>query len=134
MRRRAAWVAVLVVLAMAAPATANVPDSFTACGSDTQTGDCTSLVDVMYGQTVYFKAKVKPPHADLLAGVWHKGPFQGDVWQRWATVEISAKGVMKYAWETTFDDGAQDSPHFVQFRIKDHGSSNRVRVRVWLGE
>jgi hypothetical protein len=56
------------------------------------------------------------------------------VWERWATVEISDNGVMRYAWETTIDDGAQESPHFVQFRIKDHGKSNRVRVRVWLGE
>ncbi len=133
MRRTAALVAMLALLATAGPATANVPRSFTACGSDSRRGDCTRLVDVGYGQTVYFKGRVKPAHAELRAGVWHKGPFD-DRWQRWAVVEISEKGVMRYAWKTTFDDGAQDTPHFVQFRIKGHGVSNRVRIRVWLGE
>jgi len=134
MRRAAASMLVLALLAIAVPATANVPDSFTACGSDSRTGECTGLVDIGFGQTVYLKGKVDPPHADLTAGVWHKGPFEGDVWERWATVEISATGLMRYRWETTQADGAQESPHFVQFRIKGHGVSNRVKVRVWLGE
>ena len=133
MRPAAAWVVGLVVLALAAPATANEPESFTACGSDTKDGECTSLVDVLYGGTVYLKGKVKPAHADLEAGVWHKDPFE-DSWERWGTVEISDRGVMKYAWETTFDDGAQENHHLVQFRIKGHGNSDRVHVRVWLGE
>lgn len=134
MRRTSALVAALVALAMAAPATANEPDSFTACGSDSQTGECVELVNVGYGQTVYLKGKVDPPHADLRAGVWHRGPFAEDTWERWAVVDIAANGVMKYRWETTFGDGAQESPHRVEFRIKGHGKSNRVRVRVWLGE
>ena len=132
--RRSGWLAVVLVLALVTPASANTPDSFDACGAAEKGGDCTTRVAVGYGSTVYFKGKVQPAHADQTAGVWHKGPFQGDVWQKWASIEISAAGVMKYAWETTMDDGAQENWHSVQFRIKGHGKSNIVKVQVWLGE
>jgi hypothetical protein len=122
-----------LVLALAVPAGADEPDSFSACGSDSKGGNCTKLADVAYGETIYFKGVVDPPHSDLSAGVWYKAPF-ADSWVKWASVQISDKGVMKYAWETTIDDGAQDSKHCVQFRIKGHGKSNRVAARVWLGE
>lgn len=133
MRRIAAGLVALALVLAAVPAGANVPRSFTACGSVTRHGDCGRVVNVIYGKTVYLRGKVKPPHADLRAGVWHKGPFD-DAWERWATVGISERGVMRYAWRTTLEDGAQDVPHYVQFRIKGHGKSNRVRVYVWLGE
>jgi hypothetical protein len=133
--RRLGWIAVVaLVLALTTPASANTPTSFTACGSDTKGGDCTSRVQVGYGQTVYLKARVKPPHADLTAGVWHKGFYPDDVWEKWDTVPISDTGVMKYRWETTIDDGSQESWHKVQFRIQGHGKSTIVKVRVWLGE
>lgn len=127
-------IAVLVLLVgLTVPASANVPDSFTACGSNTSGGKCTKVVSVMYGGTVYFKGKVQPPHANLEAGVWHKGP-DDSTWEKWGTVAINDHGVMKYQWHTTMADGEQENAHFVQFRIEGHGKSNKVKVYVWLGE
>ena len=136
MRRRAAWGAVLVVLAMAAPATGNVPDSFSACAATEKGGECTKGQAVVpYGATVYLKGKVAPPHAGLTADVWHKGPYAAD-WELLATVGITDKGVMKYAWTTTSADGASevDDPNLIQFKIQDHGRSNKVKVLVLLSD
>lgn len=132
MRRMALFVAACIALAMAAPATADEPDSFTACGKDSRNGECTTSVSVAYGETVYLKGKVAPSHADLRAAVWHQDIY-GD-WSQVDTVAISDKGRMKYAWHTTQADGGQENPHHWQFRIKDHGKSNKVKVLVWLGE
>ncbi|MEW6059083.1 MAG: hypothetical protein AB1551_02900 [Actinomycetota bacterium] len=133
MKRWGSIAVLFLILGLTVPASANVPDSFWACGSDTKKGECTQTVSVMYGQTVHFKGKVQPPHADLEAGVWHKGP-NDDTWERWATVAINDNGVMKYEWHTTINDGEQENAHRVQFRIEGHGKSNKVRVYVWLGE
>jgi hypothetical protein len=133
MKRWGSIAVVALVLGLAVPAFANTPTSFTACGSATSGGKCTRVVSVGYGSTVFLKGKVKPPHANLQAGVWHTGP-NDSAWEKWATVPISAKGVMKYKWHTTQADGEQENAHFVQFRIAGHGKSNKVKVYVWLGE
>ena len=134
MKRWGSIAVFVLLLGLTVPASANTPDSFTACGADTKGGECTKSVSVGYGQTVYLKGEVDPAHAGLKAGVWHLGPNPGDTWERWTRVVISDTGRMSYAWETTMDDGAQENPHHVQFRIKGHGKSNRVKVLVWLGE
>jgi hypothetical protein len=132
MRRAAPLLAFVLVLGTGVPAGAGDVGSFTACGSATRGGECTSSLSVLYGSTVYLEGTVDPPHADLQAVVWHQDT-EGD-WERWGAVNISARGKMRYAWQTTLDDGDQVTPHHVQFRIPGHGKSNKVEVMVFFGE
>lgn len=125
--------AVVLVLALAAPAAANTPDSFSACAKKGPAARCRESISVLAGKTVYLKGKVSPPHANLEAELRHLGPDDAS-WKVLATVEIGDLGGMKYTWETTTADGSQTDPHWFQFRIPDHGGSNAVEVMVFLGE
>ncbi len=124
--------AVVLALALAAPASANTPDSFTACAKKRPHGVCRTSIAVRAGATVYLKGKVDPAHADLRAAVWHLTPDLAV--EHLGKVAIGKAGRMKYTWETTTDDGSQTDPHFFQFRIKGHGVSNDVEVMVYFGE
>ena len=128
-----AIVACLLTLALAAPATANEPESFSACARKGPDARCRESISVLAGKTVYLKGKVAPAHANLEAELRHLGPDDAS-WKVLATVPIGDLGAMKYTWETTTADGSQTDPHWFQFRIPDHGGSNAVEVMVFLGE
>ena len=50
------------------------------------------------------------------------------------TVTVSARGTMRFAWETTRQDPVQDAPYLFKFRIPGHGHSNRTEAFVLFGE
>jgi hypothetical protein len=132
MRRTVTIAVALLLLALSAPATANVPDSFSACARKRPDATCRASISVRAGKTVYLKAKVVPPHAALEAELWHQAPDLST--EILATVPISKTGRMKFTWETTTADGSQTDPNWFQFRIPGHGDSNDVEVMVFLGE
>jgi hypothetical protein len=132
MRRWGSLLLVILMCGLAPPVSANEPRVFTACGSSSEGGACRPRVNVGYGETVYFEGEVTPPHADLRAGVWHK-PIGGRNWNRWDTVPIADDGTMEYALNTG-RLRIQNYAELVEFRIKGHGESNRVRVYIWAGE
>ena len=132
MRRAGSIVAVVLLIALAVPASANTPDSFSACAKKGPDARCKTSIAVRAGATVDLKGKVNPPHADLEAELWHQAP-DGTV-DLLATVPIADRGCMKYTWETTTDDGSQTDPNWFQFKIPGHGKSNDVEVMVFFGE
>jgi len=121
-----------LVLALAVPASADTPDSFSACAKRAPDTACRTSLAVKVGSTVYLKGKVDPPHADLEADLWHQRPDL--TVEIIATVPIGRRGRMKYTWETTTGDGSQTDPNWFQFRIPGHGKSNDVEVMVFFGE
>jgi hypothetical protein len=123
---------VVLVLALAVPASANTPDSFSACAKKAPDARCRGSISVLAGKTVYLKGKVSPPHANLEAELWHQAPDLSV--ELLATVPIGDLGGMKYVWETTTADGSQTDPNWFQFRIPGHGESNDVEVMVFFGE
>lgn len=82
---------------------------------------------------MYLRGKVSPAHAGKMAGVWRRKPH-GNTWKKVDTAEISEQGRIRWSWETTEDDAVQDAPYRFQFRIPDHGRSNRVLAWVIFGE
>ena len=132
MRRTVVWIAALIALGLAVPASANTPDSFSACAKKRPDAECKADIAVKADAIVYLKGKVDPPHAALEANLWRQRP-DGEV-EIIATVPIGAGGCMKYAWETTTEDGSQTDPNWFQFRIPGHGKSNDVEVMVFFGE
>jgi hypothetical protein len=123
---------VALVLVVAVPARAGLPDSFTACARVGKGDPCERSIAVEFGTTVTVTATVAPPHANLEAAVWHQDT--AGVWERLDRVEISDRGCMRYEWRTTAADGSQTDPNHLQFRIPDHGKSNKVEVMVYFGE
>ena len=124
--------AVVLVLALAVPASADTPDSFSACAKKGPGARCRESISVLAGKTVYLKGKVSPPHAKLEAELWHQAPDLSV--ELLATVPIGDLGGMKYVWETTTADGSQTDSNWFQFRIPGHGESNDVEVMVFFGE
>lgn len=124
--------AIGLLLALAVPASADMPDSFSACAKKRPDGVCKEAIAVRAGATVYLKGKVDPPHADLRAAVWHLTPDL--VAERLGTVAIGRHGCMQYTWESTTDDGSQTDPNYFKFKIKGHGESTDVEVMVFFGE
>jgi hypothetical protein len=50
------------------------------------------------------------------------------------TVTVSARGTMRFAWETTRQDPVQDAPYLFKFSFPGHGHSNRTEAFVLFGE
>lgn len=115
-------VALLALSALAGPAGADTPDSFTACIAPKKTGGYCESGDIFAaGSTLWLRGKVRPPHAGLVAKVFLRRPGS-DSWDKVGTDTVSAKGRLKWAWHTSVDDA---NPHLykLRFKISGHGAS-----------
>jgi len=136
-KRIAAVVGVVVMLSAFAPLTTSIAHpttSFQACAAYTRTSQtCVDNASYLYGDTVFLRAKVAPTHAGALAAVLRRDP-RSNVWMRVAAARVSDYGKMRFEWTTTYDDADQQDPYLLKFKIVGHGSSNKVRTWVLLGE
>jgi hypothetical protein len=110
------------------------PDTFTACVAYQKGGGfCGKTATYLYGDTVWVRGHVDPPHADLRAAVWRKRPH-GSAFRRVGSAAIWESGKIKWKWKTTSDDAVQDAPYRFQLRIPGHGRSRIVNAWVIFGE
>ena len=140
---RKVWIRKLVVGALAigsllgaAPSSAHDARSFDACAARRARAGaptCGRNVTFLYGDTVFLRGSVEPPHARFEGVVLLKRP-SADRWERVDTVPISDAGRMRYVWATDVDDADQMAPYRFRFKIPGHGRSNAVIVWVLFGE
>jgi hypothetical protein len=125
-RTLSASLAVLALLLLHWPATANVPESFTACIGPVQSDYCSTDDTYLAGDDLWLRGKVKPAHAGMIATVQTKEPGE-DVWQGVATDTISDAGKMRWTWATDVSD-ARTKPYRLRWKIPGHGTSEVVKV------
>jgi hypothetical protein len=114
--------ALIAVCALATPAAADTPTSFTACISPTKTGGVCESGDIFAaGDTLWLRGKIRPPHSGLVAKVLMRRPGD-DSWDKVDTDMVSAEGRLKWAWRTSVDD-ASPKLYELRFKIPGHGVS-----------
>lgn len=127
-------VALLVGVLVASPATAHETRRFDSCASyQRRGGDCGDTASYLYGDRVYLRAKVRPPHAKLDARVVFLRPG-ADRWRRGVTVPISDTGRMRWSFRSSRGDADQTEPWLFRFRIHGHGKSDVAEVFILFGE
>ena len=129
-RIAAVWLLAVSFFGIGLPgARAHPATSFTACAVEPGNSTCTDYVVYKLGDTVRLRGHVKPPHANLRAQVWRRLP-SGQAFHRVGTVDVSARGWMHYAWNTTERTRTAEAPYRIQFRIPGHGRSRVVHLFV----
>ena len=128
-------IASAIVLTATPVATAHPTHSFDACGANRRHGGACydNGATYLYGDTVFLRGKVSPPHSRFTAGVWRQRPGSHH-WRRVDSVPISDTGRMRWSWRTTRDDADQSDPYHFQFRIHGHGHSGSIPIWVIFGE
>ena len=120
--------AMLALLVLAAPATANVPDSFTACIGPVQSDYCSSGDTYLAGDDLWFQGEVEPPHAGLTAKVRMKAPGS-DIWEKVGSDTVSDTGELRWTWRTNMSDANVDF-YRLKWRIPGHGKSTVATVQL----
>lgn len=132
-----AWVALVAVagmLVLAAPAYGHEPRSFDSCAAYRRHGGyCGDTASYLYGDRVFLRGRVEPPHARLEAHVAFLRPG-ADRWRRGVTVPISENGRMRWSFLSAREDADQMEPWLFRFRIHGHGKSDVAEVFILLGE
>jgi hypothetical protein len=134
---RAGLLAVLVcgLIGMGGASAAAHPLSrFTVCAAYQASGGvCQNNSTYLYGDTVYLRGEIRPPHAWMRAQILRKQPnVPGFV--RVGTADISPAGHVRWSWHTSIDDAHQNAPYLFKLRLKNHGVSNTIKVWVIFGE
>jgi len=120
--------AMLALLVLAAPATANVPDSFTACIGPVESDYCSSGDTYLAGDDLWFQGEVKPLHAGMTAKVRMK--LSGDdVWEKVGSATVSDTGTLQWTWRTDVSD-ANVKFYRLKWKIPDHGISEVATVQL----
>jgi len=120
--------AMLALFVLAGPATADVPDSFTACIGPVQSDYCSSGDTYLAGDDLWFQGEVKPAHAGMTAKVLMK--LSGDdVWAKVGTDTVSDTGTLRWTWRTDVSD-ANVKFYRLKWKIPDHGKSEVATVQL----
>jgi hypothetical protein len=121
-------------LAIAPPAFAHEPRSFDSCAAYRRHGGyCGDTASYLYGDRVFLRATVDPPHGHQEANVLFLRPG-ADRWRRGVTVPIGDMGRMRWSFRSTRADANQTEPWLFRFRIADHGRSDVAEVFILFGE
>ncbi len=108
--------------------------SFTLCAAyQKHGGACLRNATYLYGDIVFLRGEVTPPHSDRRAGVWRRDPHTGS-FHRVGTAGISDTGAIRWRWKTHRSDAVQDAPYRFQLRIGGHGVGTIAKVWVLVGE
>ena len=120
--------ALLALLMLASPATADEPDSFTACIGPVQSDYCSSGDTYLAGDDLWFQGEVKPSHAGMTAKVLMK--LSGaDVWEKVGIDTVSDTGTLRWTWRTDVSD-ANVRFYRLKWKIPDHGKSEVATVQL----
>jgi hypothetical protein len=134
LRAALALVAIGSMLVVAAPALGHEPRSFDSCAAYRRHGGpCDDTASYLYGDRVFLRAKVEPPHGRLEANVLYLRPG-AERFRRGATVPISDAGRMRWSFRSRRSDANQTEPWLFRFRIADHGRSDVAEVYILFGE
>lgn len=132
-----ATVALAVVgstLVLATPAVGHEARSFDSCAAYRRHGGpCGDTATYLYGDRVFLRATVDPPHGHLEANVLFLRPG-AERWRRGVTVPISDTGRMRWSFRSVREDADQTEPWLFRFRIADHGRSDVVEAFILFGE
>ncbi|MGZ8513210.1 MAG: hypothetical protein ACXWWL_07205 [Candidatus Limnocylindria bacterium] len=120
--------ALLMLCVLAGPATANIPDSFTACIGPVQSDYCSSGDTYLAGDNLWFQAEVQPPHAGMTARVLMKEPGN-DTWERVGSDTVSDVGELRWTWRTDVSD-ADVKFYRLKWKIPGHGKSEVATVQL----
>jgi len=120
--------ALLVFTILASPATANAPDSFTACIGPVESDYCSSGDTYLAGDDLWFQGKVQPPHAGMTAKVLMKEPGS-DTWEEVGSDTVSDAGKLQWTWRTHVSD-ANVGFYRLKWKIPGHGKSKVVTVQL----
>jgi hypothetical protein len=133
---RVAWLAVgaVLVILLAEPALGHPSRSFDSCAAYRRHGGyCGDTASYSYGDRVFLRARVSPPHAHLDARVVFLRPG-ADHWRRGVAVPITETGRMSWSFRSSREDADQTEPWRFRFRIVNHGASDLATVFILLGE
>lgn len=122
------------MLVLAAPAYAHEPRSFDSCAAYRRHGGiCGDSASYVYGDRVFLRAKVDPPHGRLDANVLFLRPG-AERFRRGVTVPVSDTGRMRWSFRSRRGDANQTEPWMFRFRIAHHGRSDVAEVFILFGE
>ena len=137
-RTRLALITAALVLGMivqgAGTSSAHPLSTFTLCAAHQSSGgECFRNASYLFGDTVFLRGELDPPHAWMRAQILRKRPHVAG-FRRVGTADITPAGHVRWSWHTTMDDAVQDAPYKFRLRLKDHGVSNTIKVFVLFGE
>jgi hypothetical protein len=133
MRRTITALVLVASIVPAATASAHPTRDFEACTRYLPEGCIRRGAAFLYGDTVIIRGRVSPPHDGLEARVLRQDP-RSERWRVVDVVRVTARGKMRFHWDTTRGDAVQDAPYRFRFRIPGHGASNATEAFVLLGE
>lgn len=126
--------AAVSTLLVATPALGHETRSFDSCAAYRRHGGpCGSIATYLYGDRVFLRATVDPPHGRLEANVLYLRPG-AERWRRGVTVPISETGRMRWSFRSARADADQTEPWRFRFRIADHGRSDVTEAFILFGE
>jgi hypothetical protein len=133
-RAAVALAAVGAMLVLAAPAQGHEPRGFDSCAAYRRHGGyCGDTASYVYGDRVFLRAVVDPPHGNREANVLYLRPG-AQRFRRGVTVPISDTGRMRWSFRSRRADANQTEPWLFRFRIADHGRSDVAEVFILFGE
>jgi hypothetical protein len=107
---------------------------FTLCAAFRPSGgQCLHNASYSYGDTVYLRGELRPPHAWMRVQILRKRPG-ASAFVKVATADISAAGHVRWSWRTAIGDAHQNAPYQFKLRLRNHGVGNPIRVWVLFGE
>ena len=143
MRARFAFVAGTMIMLMAlmpGVAGAHNTKEFEACSAFTAAAHyCAKTITIVRGDTVWLRAKAKPPHGGFEVILQKQNPGRTQ-WHDECTLAapqpdpcytLTDGGRVKTSWFAGSGSVDEDHPYHFRWKIPDHGISNTVNVWVF---
>jgi hypothetical protein len=134
MRARFAFLAGTIAMLMALmPDVAGAHDTkeFQPCAAFTAAARyCAKTITIVRGDTVWLRAKAKPPHGGFEVILQKQNPGRTQ-WHDEETLTLSDGGRVKTSWFAGSGSVDEDDPYHFRWKIPEHGLSNTLNVWVF---
>lgn len=135
MRARIAFLVGSMTMLMAlTPGVARAHDTktFEACSAFTAAAHyCAKTITIVRGDTVWLRAKAKPPHGGFEVILQKQNPGRTQWLDEGPPLTLSDGGRVKTSWFAGSGSVDEDHPYHFRWKIPDHGLSNTLNVWVF---